>query len=71
MAGAKVSPTVCSQYPRLIVVIIIETFGEDHVLTAHLGVAYCQGLSKDGKYSDEDAVIPVPKVGKIQQCLHV
>ncbi|KAH8893637.1 glycoside hydrolase family 3 protein [Thozetella sp. PMI_491] len=38
-----------------------ESFGEDFVLTSHMGVAYCSGLSKDGNWSDSDALIPVIK----------
>jgi beta-glucosidase-like glycosyl hydrolase len=32
------------------------------VLTSHLGVAYSSGLSKNGSWSDPDAVVPVMKV---------
>ncbi|KAH8926958.1 glycoside hydrolase family 3 protein [Atractiella rhizophila] len=38
-----------------------ENFGEDFVLTSHIGVSYSSGLSKNGSWSDEDAVIPVMK----------
>ena len=32
------------------------------VLTSHMGVAYASGLSKNGTWSDSDAVVPVMKV---------
>ena len=32
------------------------------VLTAHMGVAFSKGLSKNSSWSDPDAVIPVMKV---------
>lgn len=32
------------------------------VLTAHMGVAYASGLSKNSTWSDPDAVVPVMKV---------
>lgn len=38
-----------------------EGWGEDHILTSHMGVAYASGLSKNGSWSDPDAVIPVMK----------
>ncbi|KAG7100249.1 hypothetical protein E1B28_002021 [Marasmius oreades] len=38
-----------------------EAWGEDHVLTSHMGVAFASGLSKNGSWSDSDAVIPVMK----------
>ncbi|KAF7300961.1 Glycoside hydrolase family 3 protein [Mycena indigotica] len=38
-----------------------ENFGEDFVLTSHIGVAYAKGLSKNGSLSDPDAVAPVVK----------
>ncbi|KAF9259836.1 glycoside hydrolase family 3 protein [Marasmius fiardii PR-910] len=38
-----------------------EAWGEDHVLTSHLGVAYSSGLSKNGSWSDPDAVFPIMK----------
>ncbi|PTB43898.1 glycoside hydrolase family 3 protein [Trichoderma asperellum CBS 433.97] len=37
-----------------------ETFGEDKVLTSHIGVAYSSGLSKNKTWS-EDAVFPIMK----------
>jgi beta-glucosidase-like glycosyl hydrolase len=40
----------------------LEDWGEDMVLTAHMGVAYASGLSKNGSLSDHDAVAPVMKV---------
>ena len=40
----------------------IEAWGEDKVLTAHMGVAYSSGLSKNGSWADHDAVVPVMKV---------
>ncbi|KAJ5621133.1 beta-glucosidase [Penicillium lagena] len=38
-----------------------EDWGEDMVLTAHMGVAYASGLSKNSSWSDHDAVVPVMK----------
>ncbi|KAL1734585.1 glycoside hydrolase family 3 protein [Schizophyllum commune] len=38
-----------------------EAWGEDHVLTSHMGVAFAGGLSKNGSWSDPDAVVPVVK----------
>ncbi|KAL1845200.1 hypothetical protein VTK73DRAFT_932 [Phialemonium thermophilum] len=38
-----------------------EAWGEDKVLTSHMGVAYASGLSKNGSWADDDAVIPVMK----------
>ncbi|KAK7746690.1 hypothetical protein SLS53_001877 [Cytospora paraplurivora] len=38
-----------------------EAWGEDKVLTSHMGVAYGSGLSKNGSWSDPDAVVPVMK----------
>ncbi|KKY13783.1 putative glycoside hydrolase family 3 protein [Diplodia seriata] len=38
-----------------------EAWGEDKVLTSHMGVAYASGLSKNGSWSDPDAVAPVMK----------
>ncbi|RFU81651.1 glycoside hydrolase family 3 [Trichoderma arundinaceum] len=38
-----------------------ETFGEDKVLTSHIGVAYSSGLSKNKSWSDPDAVYPIMK----------
>ncbi|KAI1179979.1 glycoside hydrolase family 3 protein [Nemania sp. FL0916] len=38
-----------------------EAWGEDKILTAHMGVAYASGLSKNGSWSDPDAVVPVLK----------
>ncbi|KAH8805249.1 glycoside hydrolase family 3 protein [Xylogone sp. PMI_703] len=35
-----------------------ENFGEDYVLTSHMGVAYASGLSKNGSWSDTDAIAP-------------
>ncbi|KAJ8073027.1 hypothetical protein PM082_019895 [Marasmius tenuissimus] len=40
---------------------VAEAWGEDHVLTSHMGVAYAAGLSKNGSWSDPDAVVPVMK----------
>lgn len=42
-----------------------EDWGEDMVLTSHMGVAFSSGLSKNSSWSDPDAVIPVMKVNKI------
>ncbi|KAI4868842.1 glycoside hydrolase family 3 protein [Hypoxylon rubiginosum] len=38
-----------------------EAWGEDKVLTSHMGVAYSSGLSKNGSWGDPDAVVPVVK----------
>ncbi|KAI0408732.1 glycoside hydrolase family 3 protein [Xylaria palmicola] len=38
-----------------------EAWGEDKILTARMGVAYSSGLSKNGSWSDPDAVVPVLK----------
>ncbi|KAJ6155905.1 beta-glucosidase [Penicillium chermesinum] len=38
-----------------------EDWGEDSTLTAHLGVAFASGLSKNSTWSDSDAVVPVMK----------
>lgn len=38
-----------------------EAWGEDKILTSHMGVAYASGLSKNGSWSDPDAVVPVMK----------
>lgn len=38
-----------------------EAWGEDKVLTSLMGVAYASGLSKNGSWSDSDAVVPVMK----------
>lgn len=38
-----------------------EAWGEDKVLTSHMGVAYSSGLSKNGSWSEPDAVVPVMK----------
>ncbi|CAK7212346.1 hypothetical protein SCUCBS95973_001432 [Sporothrix curviconia] len=38
-----------------------EGWGEDKVLTTHMGVAFARGLSKDGALADADAVAPVMK----------
>ncbi|KAI1326632.1 glycoside hydrolase family 3 protein [Xylariaceae sp. FL0255] len=35
-----------------------EAWGEDKVLTSQMGVAYASGLSKNGSWSDPDAVVP-------------
>lgn len=40
----------------------LEGFGEDKVLTSHIGVAYSSGLSKNKSWSDPDAVYPIMKV---------
>lgn len=41
---------------------VSENWGEDMVLTSHMGVAFSSGLSKNSTWSDPDAVIPVMKV---------
>ncbi|KAK6069117.1 glycosyl hydrolase family 3 N terminal domain-containing protein [Seiridium cupressi] len=38
-----------------------EAWGEDKVLTSHMGVAYSSGLSKNGSLSEPDAVVPIMK----------
>ncbi|KAJ7983158.1 glycoside hydrolase family 3 protein [Mycena polygramma] len=38
-----------------------EAWGEDFVLTSHMGVAYASGLSKNGSWAEPDAVVPVMK----------
>ncbi|KAK8209839.1 glycoside hydrolase family 3 protein [Phyllosticta capitalensis] len=38
-----------------------EAWGEDKVLTSHMGVAFASGLSKNGSWADPDAVVPVVK----------
>uniref|UniRef100_A0A2D3UNX0 xylan 1,4-beta-xylosidase n=1 Tax=Ramularia collo-cygni TaxID=112498 RepID=A0A2D3UNX0_9PEZI len=38
-----------------------EDWGEDHILTSHMGVAYASGMSKNGTLGDADAVAPVMK----------
>ncbi|KAI1139968.1 glycoside hydrolase family 3 protein [Hypoxylon sp. FL0543] len=38
-----------------------EAWGEDKVLTSHMGVAYSSGLSKNGSWSEPDAVVPILK----------
>ncbi|KAK5991890.1 putative beta-glucosidase I-like protein [Cladobotryum mycophilum] len=38
-----------------------ETFGEDKILTSHIGVAYSSGLSKNSSWSEPDAVYPIMK----------
>ena len=39
-----------------------EDWGEDFILTSHMGVAYASGLSKNKSWSRTDAVAPVMKV---------
>ncbi|KAI0455600.1 glycoside hydrolase family 3 protein [Xylaria acuta] len=38
-----------------------EAWGEDKILTSYMGMAYSSGLSKNGSWSDPDAVVPVLK----------
>lgn len=38
-----------------------EAWGEDKLLTSHMGVAYSSGLSKNSSWSEPDAVVPVMK----------
>jgi hypothetical protein len=38
-----------------------ENWGEDKILTAHMGVAFSSGLSKNGTWADDNAVVPVVK----------
>ncbi len=40
----------------------LEAWGEDFVLTSHMGVAFASGLSKNSSWADPDAVVPVMKV---------
>jgi len=47
--------------------VIIEAWGEDKILTSQMGVAYASGLSKNGSWSEPDAVVPVLKVSLINQ----
>ncbi|PVI01013.1 glycoside hydrolase family 3 protein [Periconia macrospinosa] len=38
-----------------------EAWGEDKILTSHMGVAFASGLSKNGSWADQDAIAPVMK----------
>lgn len=38
-----------------------ENWGEDKILTAHMGVAFSSGLSKNGSWGESDAIVPVMK----------
>jgi beta-glucosidase-like glycosyl hydrolase len=38
-----------------------EAWGEDMLLTSYMGVAMSSGMSKNGSWSDPDAVVPVMK----------
>ncbi|KAI1259126.1 glycoside hydrolase family 3 protein [Xylariaceae sp. FL1019] len=38
-----------------------EAWGEDKVLTSHMGTAFSSGLSKNSSWSEPDAVVPVVK----------
>ncbi|KAI0125821.1 glycoside hydrolase family 3 protein [Xylariales sp. AK1849] len=38
-----------------------EAWGEDKILTSHMGVAYASGLSKNGSWHHPDAVVPIMK----------
>ncbi|KAJ4293538.1 hypothetical protein N0V90_008821 [Kalmusia sp. IMI 367209] len=38
-----------------------EDWGEDKVLTSHMGIAFAAGLSKNGSWAENDAVAPVMK----------
>ncbi|KAI1370340.1 glycoside hydrolase family 3 protein [Hypoxylon crocopeplum] len=38
-----------------------QAWGEDKVLTSHMGVAHSSGLSKNSSWSEPDAVVPVVK----------
>jgi beta-glucosidase-like glycosyl hydrolase len=38
-----------------------EDWGEDKILTAHMGVAFASGMSKNSTWGDKDAVVPVMK----------
>lgn len=60
-----------SNYPsfRLSFIFSVEAWGEDYVLTTHMGVAYTQGLSKDGQWHEPDAVVPVVKVFAVSYLL--
>ncbi|KAF2706004.1 glycoside hydrolase family 3 protein [Pleomassaria siparia CBS 279.74] len=38
-----------------------ENWGEDKVLTSHMGIAFSAGLSKNGSWAEQDAIVPVMK----------
>ncbi|KAF2116384.1 family 3 glycoside hydrolase [Lophiotrema nucula] len=38
-----------------------ENWGEDKILTSHMGIAFASGLSKNGSWAEQDAVVPVMK----------
>lgn len=38
-----------------------ENWGEDKILTSHMGVSFASGLSKNGSWDERDAVVPVVK----------
>ncbi|KAF1957192.1 glycoside hydrolase family 3 protein [Byssothecium circinans] len=38
-----------------------EAWGEDKILTSHMGVAFSSGMSKNGSWEEKDAVVPVMK----------
>jgi hypothetical protein len=56
--------SLCSRkvYKSIVLIRKLEAWGEDMVLTSHMGVAYASGLSKNSTWSDPDAVVPVMKV---------
>ncbi len=60
----RVQGTLCGQIPCIYRTDrrLIEAWGEDFVLTSHMGVAFASGLSKNGSWGDPDAVVPVMKV---------
>lgn len=45
----------------MLILAAAEDWGEDHILTSHLGVAYASGLSKNSSWGEPDAVVPVMK----------
>lgn len=47
-----------------------EAWGEDKVLTSHMGIAYSSGLSKNGSLSEPDAVVPIIKVCRCEARLY-
>ncbi|KAF2733332.1 glycoside hydrolase family 3 protein [Polyplosphaeria fusca] len=38
-----------------------ENWGEDKILTSHMGIAFASGLSKNGSLADQDAIAPIIK----------
>lgn len=52
---------VFSTFPSSVDSPFAEDWGEDHILTSHMGVAYASGMSKNGALGESDAVAPVMK----------